>query len=68
MPTSLRLLGAAAAAGAALAATQCFAPPNDAVCLSWRVDADNISFTGVWPSFPSTPSPVGIKWGAWGIS
>lgn len=41
----------------------CLAPPADSICLTWTVDASNITFTGTWPA-----NPGAVGWGAWGIS
>jgi len=60
-------LASAPTASAALAPgnSVCFPAPYDqSTCLSWTSDADNITFTAVWPASGS----VKVGWGGWGIS
>ena len=72
-PRAARLAAAALASlppSTYAANSVCFPAPYDpATCLSWRSDADNITFTAVWPTLPSPNAAANaLGWGGWGIS
>ena len=59
------ILWVASAALCAQATSLLCYPANDGTCLSWRVDATNITFTA---TFGSDASGGGVPvWGAWGL-
>lgn len=61
---ALALACAPVAAQLLQSGTLCFPAPNNLDCLSWSLDATNITFTATFSADPEYGIPV---WGAWGL-